>query len=86
MFSKVSPIALRVRDSDVFRWVADEGNTAEPVDILSDPNDRTGTATHAGVKASQRTPISIACSKQADAKNLHGKERQKFRAACMNKG
>jgi hypothetical protein len=28
------------------------------------------------------TPQSIACSKEADARGLHGKERKKFRAAC----
>jgi hypothetical protein len=29
-----------------------------------------------------RTPISIECSKQADAKGLHGAERRKFRNKC----
>jgi psiF repeat len=29
------------------------------------------------------TPEGQACSADADAKNLHGKERKKFRAACM---
>ncbi len=29
-----------------------------------------------------RTPESIECSKQADAKGLHGKERKTFRAHC----
>jgi hypothetical protein len=29
-----------------------------------------------------RTAKSIECSKQADAKGLHGKERKKFRAEC----
>jgi hypothetical protein len=28
------------------------------------------------------SPESIECSKQADAKGLHGKERKKFRAQC----
>ena len=28
------------------------------------------------------SPESIECSKQADAKGLHGKERKKFRAEC----
>jgi hypothetical protein len=36
-----------------------------------------------GVKAADRTPISKACSAQADTKKLHGKEREKFRAQCM---
>jgi hypothetical protein len=29
-----------------------------------------------------RTAKSIECSKQADAKGLHGKERKKFRSEC----
>ena len=31
-----------------------------------------------------RTPESLECSKQADAKGLHGKERKKFRAQCKS--
>jgi len=30
-----------------------------------------------------RTPESLECSKQADAKGLHGKERKTFRAKCI---
>lgn len=30
----------------------------------------------------ERSAISLECSKQADAKGLHGKERKKFRSAC----
>jgi psiF repeat len=29
-----------------------------------------------------RSATSLECSKRADAKNLHGKERRKFRADC----
>jgi invasion protein IalB len=29
------------------------------------------------------SPESIACSKQADEKGLHGKDRKKFRSDCM---
>lgn len=29
------------------------------------------------------SPESIACSKQADEKGLHGKDRKKFRSECM---
>ena len=29
-----------------------------------------------------RTAASLECSKQADAKGLHGKEREKFRSKC----
>lgn len=30
-----------------------------------------------------RKAVSADCSKQADAKGLHGKERRKFRSACL---
>ncbi|EKS32676.1 PsiF family protein [Afipia clevelandensis] len=30
----------------------------------------------------ERTAVSLECSKQADAKGLHGKERKKFRSEC----
>jgi len=30
----------------------------------------------------ERSAASLECSKQADAKGLHGKERQKFRSEC----
>ena len=32
--------------------------------------------------AKPRTAKSLECSKQADAKGLHGKERKKFRSQC----
>jgi hypothetical protein len=35
-----------------------------------------------GAPAPTRSAKSIECSKQADAKGLHGKERRKFRRAC----
>lgn len=36
--------------------------------------------------AMQHSPQSIECSKEADAKGLHGKARKKFRKACKKKG
>lgn len=33
-----------------------------------------------------KAAISKACSEQADAQNLHGKARKKFRAACKKRG
>ena len=40
------------------------------------------TATTAKV-AKPRSPESIECSKQADAKGLHGKDRKAFRSTCL---
>lgn len=36
-----------------------------------------------GVPKKATTPEGIACSKQADEKKLHGKERKSFRAKCI---
>jgi len=33
-----------------------------------------------------RTAASLECSKEADAKGLHGKERKKFRSECKKQG
>ncbi|MBV8594128.1 MAG: hypothetical protein JOZ27_07505 [Caulobacteraceae bacterium] len=43
--------------------------------------DKTAKATGAGRKP--MTEAGKACSAQADAKNLHGKDREKFRRACL---
>jgi psiF repeat len=40
----------------------------------------------AGGAAMDKKAISKACSDQANAKNLHGKARKKFRAQCKLKG
>jgi psiF repeat len=37
-------------------------------------------------KTPEQKAISKACSDQANAKNLHGDERKKFRAECKRKG
>jgi hypothetical protein len=36
--------------------------------------------------AKPRTEVSLECSKQADAKKLHGEERRKFRSSCKKTG
>jgi len=36
--------------------------------------------------AKPRTEVSLECSKQADAKKLHGEERRKFRSECKKTG
>ena len=38
--------------------------------------------TAAPKQKTERTAASLECSKQADAKGLHGKERKKFRSEC----
>ena len=43
------------------------------------------TAAKAPKEAKPRTAESLECSKEADAKGLHGKERKKFRSECKAK-
>ena len=42
--------------------------------------------TKAPAEKKPRTAESLECSKQADAKGLHGKERKKFRSECKKAG
>jgi hypothetical protein len=43
---------------------------------------QTSTAAPAAKAEKPRTAASLECSKEADAKGLHGKERKKFRSEC----
>ncbi len=38
------------------------------------------------MSADEKKAISKSCSDQANAKGLHGKDRRKFRAACIKSG
>ncbi|MDA9476392.1 phosphate starvation-inducible protein PsiF [Bradyrhizobium sp. CCBAU 65884] len=44
---------------------------------------KTDTATADKKAPKERSAESLECSKQADAKGLHGKERKKFRSECI---
>ncbi|GAJ95866.1 PsiF family protein [Agrobacterium sp. SHOUNA12C] len=46
----------------------------------------TATATKQKAAKPAQTEVSKACSAQADAKGLHGKERSKFRSQCKKNG
>lgn len=46
------------------------------------PAAKSDTAAPMAKSAKPRTAESMECSKEADAKGLHGKERKKFRAEC----
>ena len=46
------------------------------------PAAKTDSAAPAAKTAKPRTAESLVCSKEADAKGLHGKERKKFRSEC----
>jgi invasion protein IalB len=46
------------------------------------PAAKTDSAAPAAKTSKPRSAESLECSKQADAKGLHGKERKKFRSEC----
>ena len=46
----------------------------------------TDAKTDAAKTAKPRSAASLECSKEADAKGLHGKERKKFRSECKKNG
>jgi hypothetical protein len=48
------------------------------------PNSKAAASTAGAVKTPKqlRTAKSLECSKQADTKNFHGKERRKFMSSC----
>jgi CelD/BcsL family acetyltransferase involved in cellulose biosynthesis len=48
------------------------------------PAPATTPATAAKKAEKPRTAASLECSKEADAKGLHGKERKKFRSQCKH--
>ena len=50
------------------------------------PAAKSAPATTAPKAKVARSAVSMDCSKQADAKGLHGKERHKFRATCKKNG
>ena len=55
--------------------------TAAPAAKTETKTDSAATADKKAPK--ERSAESLECSKQADAKGLHGKERKKFRSECI---
>ncbi|KYG22278.1 phosphate starvation-inducible protein PsiF [Bradyrhizobium sp. AT1] len=55
--------------------------TAAPAAKTETKTDSAATADKKAPK--ERSSESLECSKQADAKGLHGKERKKFRSECI---
>jgi hypothetical protein len=57
--------------------------TPQPSAPTAPPAATPKTKTTKGVPKKATTPEGIECSKQADEKKLHGKERKSFRAKCI---
>jgi phosphate-selective porin len=56
--------------------------TATPATPAAPATKMAPAKTAAPKEKTERTAASLECSKQADAKGLHGKERKKFRSDC----
>lgn len=76
MFRKLTPI-LAAAAALSFAGYAHAGGTYGSTSPSS-----TSTKSTAATKTTMRSPESIQCSKEADQRNLHGKDRKQFRASC----
>jgi len=54
--------------------------------VAQTPAPAAQSAAPATTSAADKKAISKACTDQANAKGLHGKERKKFRSACKHNG
>jgi phosphate-selective porin len=79
---KFSSLATATAVASVLLMGATFAQTTAPADTT-----RTEAKAPAQKKAEKpRTSASLECSKEADAKGLHGKERKKFRSECRKAG
>ena len=82
---KISSLATAAAVASLLLMGAASAQTTAPAKSDATKTDATKTETKAPAekKAEKpRTPGSLECSKEADAKGLHGKERRKFRSEC----
>ena len=82
---KISSLATAAAVASLLLMGAASAQTTAPAKTDATKSDATKTETKAPAekKAEKpRTPGSLECSKEADDKGLHGKERRKFRSEC----
>jgi hypothetical protein len=76
--TKISSLATATAVASLLLMGAASAQTTAPAKTT-----KTETKAPAEKKAEKpRTAASLECSKEADAKGLHGKERKKFRSEC----
>ena len=82
--TKISSLATATAVACLLLMGAASAQTAAPAKTEATKTDaRTDAKAPAEKKAEKpRTTASLECSKEADAKGLHGKERKKFRSEC----
>jgi psiF repeat len=77
--TKISSLATATAVASLLLMGAASAQTTAPAKTEA----KTETKAPAEKKAEKpRTAASLECSKEADAKGLHGKERKKFRSEC----
>ena len=57
-----------------------------PGSRFRNPTNPPPAAAQTSAAAAEKKPISLSCSRQADAKGLHGKKRKAFREQCKRDG
>lgn len=86
MFSTAAVVAL-ISVNAMAQTAAPPAATTAPAATTTAPATTMKPATGTmGKMKPMQTDVSKACSAQADAKGLHGKERSKFRSACKKNG
>ncbi len=75
--TKISSLATATASASLLLMGSAFAQTAAPA-----KTDATKTEAKAPAEKKARTAASLECSKEADAKGLHGKERKKFRSEC----
>ena len=78
--TRISAFATATAIASLLLMGAASAQTAAPAAKTEAPKADTAKAEPKAAKP--RTAASLECSKEADAKGLHGKERKKFRAEC----
>jgi hypothetical protein len=83
--TKISSLATATAVASLLLMGAASAQTTAPAKTEATKTEATKTEAKAPAekKAEKpRTAASLECSKEADAKGLHGKERKKFRSEC----
>ena len=78
--TKISSLATAIAVTSLLLMGAASAQTTAPAKTEATKTEAMAPAEKKAQKP--RTAASLECSKEADAKGLHGKERKKFRSAC----
>lgn len=80
--TKLSSLVTATAVASLLLMGSASAQTTAPAKTEAPKSDATKAETKAPADKKQRTAASLECSKEADAKGLHGKERKKFRSEC----